>query len=656
MRGFDIGLSALRTHQRTLNTIGNNIANASTPGYHRQRVNLVTRAPQIDGAHLVGTGVDVGSIERLYDVATEAAILRNQAQLGQVGAELDVANSIEGLFTPGDSSIHANLSDFFNNLEAVANSPEVQTVRSEFLTSSENLLYQFGRLNSDLEQHRQTVISEVTDTVNLMNGLINDVADLNHEIQIARISGRQPNDLLDRRDSIVSQLTQWADVDIQTMKDGREVVLIGGATVTVGKTTDPIIAEVDSNGQLSIRLASQSRTLDLTSGRLGGQLEAVNETIPSTQDRLGEMAATIVRSIDQQYATGLPASGAYSLIQGSRGVDSVTDPLVSSGLAFPVISGELTITVTAADGRRSSTRVAIDPYTDSLTDLATALDAISGVNAVVDTATGRLTVSAVGNQKIDFAGRVDDLPDLTSYTGTAQPEFSGFFVGDTNDQWDVTFNGSGTVGVTDGLTATIRNSAGQIVANVNVGSGYEAGAPVELSDGVSLQFGNGTIIGTDTANVLVTSDPDNTGILSALGLNSLFSGTAVGNFALRKDIAASPELLAVSLTGHPGDASNIASLANLRDFRFAAFDDRTFVEELADFTADVGLEVQQLSNQKSQLEAYDRRLIEDREATSGVSADEEILKMMEMERAFQAAARFITSLDDTMDEIMRIIQ
>ncbi|MEO1983546.1 MAG: flagellar hook-associated protein FlgK, partial [Fuerstiella sp.] len=259
MRGFDIGLSALRTHQRTLNTIGNNIANASTPGYHRQRVNLVTRAPQIDGAHLVGTGVDVGSIERLYDVATEAAILRNQAQLGQVGAELDVANSIEGLFTPGDSSIHANLSDFFNNLEAVANSPEVQTVRSEFLTSSENLLYQFGRLNSDLEQHRQTVISEVTDTVNLMNGLINDVADLNHEIQIARISGRQPNDLLDRRDSIVSQLTQWADVDIQTMKDGREVVLIGGATVTVGKTTDPIIAEVDSNGQLSIRLASQSR-------------------------------------------------------------------------------------------------------------------------------------------------------------------------------------------------------------------------------------------------------------------------------------------------------------------------------------------------------------------------------------------------------------
>ena len=656
MRGFDIGLSALRTHQRTLNTLGHNIANASTAGYHRQRVNLVTRAPQVDGAHLVGSGVDVGSIERLYDAATEAAILRNQAQLGQVDAELDVASSIESLFTPGDSSIHANLSEFFNNLESVANSPEIQTVRSEFLASSENLVYQFGQLNADLEQQRRTVISEVTDTVDLMNSLVNDIADLNQEIKVARIGGREPNDLLDRRDTIVSQLTQWADVDIQTMEDGRDVVLIGGATVTVGKTTNPILAEVDSDGQLVIRLASQSWPLNLTSGKLGGQIEAVNETIPSTQNRLAELAATIVRSIDQQYATGLPGSGAYSVLQGSRGVDSVDDPLINSGLAFPVIQGELTITVTAVDGRRTSHRVAIDPYTDSLTDLATALDAISGVDALVDAATGRLTVSAVGNQRIDFAGRVDDVPDLTSFVGTAQPEFSGFYVGDTNDDWNVTFNGSGTVGVTDGLTATIRNSAGQVVGNVNIGSGYEAGTPVEIGDGVSLQFGNGNIINTDTASVLVTADPDNTGILSALGLNSLFSGTTVENFALRKDIAASPELLAVSLTGQPGDASNIASLANLRDFRFAAFAERTFVEELADFTADVGLEVQQLSNQKSQLESFNQRLIEDREATSGVSADEEILKMMEMERAFQAAARFITSLDDTMDEVMRIIR
>ncbi len=656
MRGFDIGISAIRTHQRTLNTIGNNIANAATPGYHRQRVNLVTRLPQVDGVHLVGSGVDVGSIDRLYDSATEEALLRNVTQLGLVDAELDVSRRIESLFTPGDSSIHANLSDFFNSLESVANSPEVPTVRNEFLKSSEDLIYQFGRLNGDLEQQRHAVTSEVGDTVDLMNGIIADIAELNHNIRLARARLLEPNDLLDQRDGFVSQLAQWADVSIQTMDDGREVLLVSGSTVSVGESTTLLRAEYDDDDQLIVRVGKHTRPLDLRSGRLEGLLQAANERIPETQDRLSELVATIVQSVDQQYATGLTDAGAYQVIKGSRGADSINTPLVSSGLAFPVIRGDLTITVTDANGRRTSSRVAIDPYNDSLTDLATALDAINGVDALVNSETGLLTVSAVGNRKIDFAGRVDDVPDLTSYTGTAQPEFSGFYVGGTNDDWTVSFNGAGTVGVTDGLTATIRNSAGQTVASMNIGSGYEAGKPMELGDGVSLQFGNGNVVATDTAKVLVTSDPDNTGILSALGLNSLFTGDRIDRYAVVQDIVASPSLLAISLTGYPGDASNMASLANLRDFRLSSLSDHTFVEELADFTADTGLRVQQVSNEKVQLEAYGQRLNEDREASSGVSADEEILKMMEVERAFQAAARFITSVDDTMEVIMRIIQ
>ena len=656
MRGFDIGMSAIRTHQRTLNTIGNNIANAATPGYHRQRVNLITRLPQVDGHHLVGTGVEVGSIERLYDSATEKAILQNVTQLGLVNAELDTSRNIETLFTPGDSSIHTNLSEFFGSLESVANSPEVPTVRNEFLKSSENLIYQFGRLNDDLEQQRHSVVSEVADTVALMNGLITDIAELNRNIRYAHARKQEPNDLLDQRDAFVSQLAQWSDASIETMDDGREVLLLSGSTVSVGETTESLSAELDDDGELIVRVDGHARPLDVRSGQLGGLLQSVNETIPATQQRLSELVTTIVRSVDQQYATVLTDSGAYRVIKANRGVDAVNVPLVSSGLAFPINRGELTITVTGTDGQRTSHRVAIDPYADSLTDLATALDAISGVDALVDSQTGLLSVSAVGNQRIDFAGRVDDIPDLSSYTGTGEPEFSGFYVGAANDDWTVSVSGAGTVGVTDGLTATIRNSSGQVVGSMNIGSGYEAGTPIELGDGVSLQFGDGDVAATDTANVLVTADPDNSGILSALGLNSLFTGDKIDTFALVQDIVASPELLAISLTGYPGDASNMASLANLRDVRLAALSDRTFVEELADFTADTGLRVQQISNEKVQLEAYGERLNEDRQALSGVSADEEILKMMEVERAFQAAARFITSVDETMDVVMQIIQ
>ncbi|MCA9051225.1 MAG: hypothetical protein KDA89_20955, partial [Planctomycetaceae bacterium] len=91
MRSFEIGLSAIRTHQRTLNVIGNNIANAATPGFHRQRVNLVTRLPELDGTHYIGTGVQIGNIERLLNRSTEDSLLSNSALLGFVNTGLSVA-------------------------------------------------------------------------------------------------------------------------------------------------------------------------------------------------------------------------------------------------------------------------------------------------------------------------------------------------------------------------------------------------------------------------------------------------------------------------------------------------------------------------------------------------------------------------------------
>ena len=185
MRGYEIGLSALRTHSTTLNVIGNNIANAATPGFHRERVDLATRAPQLDGQHLIGTGVEIAGIRRVVDEATDAAILRNQSLLGASSADLSIAGDIESLFTPGDSSIHEYFSNFFNKLESVANSPEVPTVRGEFLASAENLLFQFDNIRSALQTQSGARLSELRDSVEQINSSIAEVAELNKEIRFA---------------------------------------------------------------------------------------------------------------------------------------------------------------------------------------------------------------------------------------------------------------------------------------------------------------------------------------------------------------------------------------------------------------------------------------------------------------------------------------
>ena len=353
--------------------------------------------------------------------------------------------------------------------------------------------------------------------------------------------------------------------------------------------------------------------------------------------------------MDQQHAKGLSENGGFDIFRGTRGIENVNAPLLLGGIDFPVQAGDLTLTVTdPTSGNRTSHRISVDPFADSLTDVAARFNAIPGVTSFISADTGRLTISGDGTQKIDFAGRVDNVPDLTSYTSAAVPEFSGSYRGASNDEWTVSFNQAGTIGVTDGLTANVLNGAGQLVATIDVGSGYEAGTPLLIGDGVSVSFASGDVTTSDSASVLVTADSDPTGLLAALGLNSLFEGSEIGSYQLRREIVDSPELMAISATGFPGESSNMAALANLRDLRIDALDDRTFIEELADFTADAGLQVQQSQNQKEQLESQSLRLAEEQAAISGVSTDEEFLRMLEVERAFQAAAKFISSVDENL--------
>jgi flagellar hook-associated protein FlgK len=409
------------------------------------------------------------------------------------------------------------------------------------------------------------------------------------------------------------------------------------------------------NGTTEITLNELTTPLSLGSGKLKAMTSALNETIPSFRERLREMAREIIRTVDQQHAQGMSDQGPYSVLLGTRGVLNLTVPLNSSVPEFPVNSGDLYVTVTEdATGIRRTEKVSIDTSTESLTDIATKLTALDGVVATIDTVRRTLMISAEGSYSIDFAGRPDNVPVLTNMTGTSRPEFSGHFHGDAPNDWSVTFSGAGTVGETVGLTATIRNSSGQVIALQNIGAGYEAGVAVEIRDGVALQFGSGTINAADTFSLKLTNNADETGILSALGINSLFSGSEPGLFRVREELRRNPERLATSATGQPGDAINLASMAKLRDLRLDGLSGRTFTEEIADITAESGLIVQAADSRSTQLENYQSRLQADRDALSGVDINEEMLLMMQGQRAYQAAARFISVADQMLEELFTI--
>jgi flagellar hook-associated protein FlgK len=193
-----------------------------------------------------------------------------------------------------------------------------------------------------------------------------------------------------------------------------------------------------------------------------------------------------------------------------------------------------------------------------------------------------------------------------------------------------------------------------VIGVQNVGAGYVGGTQFNIRDGVSLKLGNGTVAATDAFSLLVTSEPDETGILSALGINSLFEGSEPGTFQVRSDLRQHPERLSSSGTGQPGDALNVSALAKLRDLRSPGLFGRTFVEELSDVTAMSGLVVQAADSQTTQLQAFQTRLETDRAAISGVDINQEMLQMMEVQRAYQAAARYLSTADQMLDDLFQL--
>ena len=176
---------------------------------------------------------------------------------------------------------------------------------------------------------------------------------------------------------------------------------------------------------------------------------------------------------------------------------------------------------------------------------------------------------------------------------------------------------------------------------------------ITAQSGNAIDFAGRSDNPSDTS---INSHPDETGILAALGINSLFEGSDPGTLKVRSEISENPDQLAISMSGQPGDGRNMAAMASVRDARFDALGGRTFTEEMADVTAESGLQVQTSDSQNTQLQAFRQRLETDRDAVSGVDINEEMLQMMQTQRAYQAAAKLITTADQMLTELFQLVR
>ena len=225
---MSIGMRAMFANSASLNVTGHNIANANTVGYSRQEVELATANGQFTGAGFFGKGVDVVNVRRAHDqfLTMQAAAAKSVA--AKDATRHQQLTQLENIFPPGDDGLGYSMGEFFASMVDLANSPGDNSARQAVLARAADVSDRFSNASERLDILQAGVRSDLKNSAATVTALAARVAELNAEISGNRGSNVQPNDLLDQRDKLISEISEYVNVTTIPASDGTVGVFLAG--------------------------------------------------------------------------------------------------------------------------------------------------------------------------------------------------------------------------------------------------------------------------------------------------------------------------------------------------------------------------------------------------------------------------------------------
>ena len=310
---YDVGTSALTSMQRAIATTGHNIANVNTEGYSRQEVLLGTRSPEKVGQVEVGTGVEVSNIRRAHDSFLMRDVQTRSGSNGYFQLYAETAQSVDGLLADPSTGIAPAMNKFFAAMEAVAANPSSAPERQVLLSEAQMLTQRFNYVDTRLSEFAGQLNTRMANMTDNINGLATDIAQLNESIVALNTESRgAPNDLLDRRDQAITDLSKLIGVQTTKQDNGAINVMIGkGQRLVIGNSAEqlrmalPAAQDGPSRLYLSVPSGAESEvTSKLTGGELGGALDAGAKLINKARREVGLLAIGITETFNRQHSQG----------------------------------------------------------------------------------------------------------------------------------------------------------------------------------------------------------------------------------------------------------------------------------------------------------------------------------------------------------------
>lgn len=636
---FGTATSGLLAFQRALSTTGHNIANVNTPGYSRQRVEIVTQTPQASGAGFIGTGVKTTTIERLYDEFLVDRVRTATSSSSNLEIYRQYAGRIADVLGDADAGLNGALENFFNAVQSVSNDPTSTPARQLMLSEAESLIDRFQYLDTQLTQTRTEVNGQVETLVGEVNSLSQAIADINKEIVVAvgRSGGQPPNDLLDTRDQLVEQLSELVSVKTLAQDDGALNVFIGnGQSLVTGfnaATLDVSGSPYDATQMqinYSVGTASADITSNISGGKLGGLLSFRDEILDPAQNDLGRIGVVMGTAFNLQHQLGMDLDGAL-------GGDFFS-------LASPQVSGH------SANGGSGTVDVSFDSST---------ITALTGQDYVIsyDGAAWNLTdldgnaVTMTGAGTLASPFNADGLNIVVGGAPNAGDRFMIRPTRDGGEDIGLAINGVRDIAAAAPVRITEATNANGLPTNAgdatlrysSVDSGFAL-----LAGDVTFTFNSATneFAYTDggAVNGTIAYDPASDGGTSftVAGVNFVVNGTPANgdSFVLGNN------------TNGSGDNGNALQLAALQTALTVENNSASFQGAYAQLVADIGTQTRRADISATAQQGLLRQATQDRAALSGVNLDEEAANLMRFQQAYQAIAQVITAADTMFQTLL----
>jgi flagellar hook-associated protein 1 FlgK len=406
-------LSGLNAEQGALAVTTNNVANVNTPGYSRQQAVLVTNEPVEQDPLTLGTGVTLQDIESIRDPILESQIQQQTQSQGQYSTLSSALQQTQVNFTTSTGDIGTAISNFFDSVNQLSANPNDLSVRQGVLTAAGNLATSFNTAANNLTQQQSSLDLSAVQQVVQINQLTQQIAQLNGQVSNLQNVGESAGSFVDQRQQAIDQLSSLVDVTV-IPTDGNTLTLTtaNGAPLVSGQQSYQLQTQNNSSGLHDIYSQGNDITGEITSGQLGGTLQARDQEIPQIQTQLDTLAAGIANNVNTVQAGGFD-------LNDVKGTNLFTAPALSGVGAAANLSVAITdpsLIAASSDGSVGSNGNAEALYAlNSQTVIAgqTPTDYYSGIvfnvgnstsNAAAEQSASALVLQQLNDQRSSISG------------------------------------------------------------------------------------------------------------------------------------------------------------------------------------------------------------------------------------------------------------